>query len=62
LFNLGILKTRWLNYDTRPQWQTDVPGVVGVEIDLQSGRTIVNVVTGNVELNTLYQTVKDAGY
>lgn len=22
LFNLGILKIRWLNYDTRPQWQT----------------------------------------
>jgi len=23
LFNLGILKIRWLNYDTRPQWQTN---------------------------------------
>ncbi|MBK8903543.1 MAG: cytochrome c biogenesis protein CcdA [Anaerolineaceae bacterium] len=23
LFNLGILKVRWLNYDTRPQWQTN---------------------------------------
>ena len=41
---------------------TDVPGVTDVDIDLQSGRTIVNVVTGNVELNTLNQTVKDVGY
>lgn len=23
LFNLGILKIRWLYYDTRPQWQTN---------------------------------------
>lgn len=23
LFNLGMLKIRWLNYDTRPQWQTN---------------------------------------
>lgn len=23
LFNLGLLKIRWLNYDTRPQWQTN---------------------------------------
>jgi Cu+-exporting ATPase len=41
---------------------TDIPGVIDVEVDLQSGRTIVNVVTGSVELNTLYQAVENAGY
>jgi copper chaperone CopZ len=41
---------------------TDVPGVVGAEVDLGNGRTIVNVVAGNVDLNTLYQAVEDVGY
>jgi len=41
---------------------TDVPGVIDVEVDLQNGTTIVNVVTGYVGLNTLYNTVRDAGY
>ncbi len=41
---------------------TDVPGVIDVEVDLQSGTTMVNVVSGHIELNTLYQAVEYAGY
>ncbi|MFZ1399324.1 MAG: heavy-metal-associated domain-containing protein [Candidatus Promineifilaceae bacterium] len=41
---------------------TDIPGVVTVDVNLQTGETVVTIADNEIGLNELYAAIQEAGY